>query len=351
MSNTNLPYSPEFVTTEKFHVRLGEVVDYASDPVAGLFGPESMMWRLARHSAFFLGGWRAALLELAHPWVANAVDQHSLTREDPIGRFHRTFRNVFTIVFGSIDRVSRSAQILHAVHSGAKGSLSECTGPFAKGSPYTANEVHALLWVHATLVDTMVLLYELIISPLSSDEKASFYEESKCFAYVFGIPETQLPPTWDASVDYNERMWQSDILTVGTVGRKLGRFLFQSQAMPLSCLLMPEVEIFTAELMPPRLRNAFGLPPPSKYNQRRFERSVKKIKFLYPLLPPRLRYAPSYWEAIDRLHGRSRTSPGTRLLSRLWLEQPELVFHTFPVTLAPSPHSTRKKGESQCKLA
>jgi len=66
--------SPDFVTANQFHVRLREAAGLSSDPVMGLFGPDSMMWRVARQSALFLGGWRAALLELAHPWVANAVD-------------------------------------------------------------------------------------------------------------------------------------------------------------------------------------------------------------------------------------------------------------------------------------
>jgi len=55
-----------------------------------------------------------------------------LTREDPVGRFHRTFRTVYTIIFGSMDRVSRTAHVLHAVHTGVKGKLIEDTGPFAK---------------------------------------------------------------------------------------------------------------------------------------------------------------------------------------------------------------------------
>lgn len=57
------------------------------DPRAGLFGPDSKLWEVNKHSISFLGAGRAALLQLAHPWVAWAIDQHSNTRSDPFGRF------------------------------------------------------------------------------------------------------------------------------------------------------------------------------------------------------------------------------------------------------------------------
>ena len=64
------------------------------DPLSGLFGPRSMTWRIDREAALFLGAGRALLLQLAHPWVAAAIAEHSRSLTDPIGRFHRTFRIV-----------------------------------------------------------------------------------------------------------------------------------------------------------------------------------------------------------------------------------------------------------------
>ena len=60
-----------------------------------------MSWKIGREAITFLGGGRAALLQLAHPYVAHGVDQHSETRTDPIGRFNRTFLHVFNMIFGS----------------------------------------------------------------------------------------------------------------------------------------------------------------------------------------------------------------------------------------------------------
>ncbi len=48
-----------------------------ADPDAGIFGPASLSWRINRESALFLGAGRAALLQLAHPWVTASLAEHS----------------------------------------------------------------------------------------------------------------------------------------------------------------------------------------------------------------------------------------------------------------------------------
>ena len=63
----------------------------------------SLTWRIDREALTFLVAGRALLLQLAHPWVAAAIAEHSKTIDDPIGRFHRTFAVVFTMVFGTLD--------------------------------------------------------------------------------------------------------------------------------------------------------------------------------------------------------------------------------------------------------
>ena len=70
---------------------------------AGLFGPASATWTVNREAAIFLGAGRALLLQLAHPWVAAAIEQYSDAVHNPVGRFHRTFSIMFAMVFGSLD--------------------------------------------------------------------------------------------------------------------------------------------------------------------------------------------------------------------------------------------------------
>src|SRR5690349_18860704 len=85
-------------------------------PIEGIFGTDSISWKINREAALFLGAGRAALLQLAHPWVASALDQHSSLLAKPIARFHNTFRVVFTMIFGTSDQAFTCARSLFQMH-------------------------------------------------------------------------------------------------------------------------------------------------------------------------------------------------------------------------------------------
>src|SRR5208282_1576948 len=123
----------------------------------------SVSWKINREAGLFLAAGRATLLQLAHPWVAAAIAEHSRTLHDPIGRFHQTFRIMFTVSFGSVEQAKAAARHLHLRHQGIHGTMPETVGAFAAGSPYEANELHALCWVYATLIDSSVMAYNLIL--------------------------------------------------------------------------------------------------------------------------------------------------------------------------------------------
>ena len=144
----------DIVSTQSLECELKLVGGAAAGSLSGVFGPRSITWQVDREAAIFLGAGRALLLQLAHPWISAAVEQHSDTFANPIGRFHRTFGTIFTMVFGTLAQSFDAARRLHRRHASIEGTLQTAAGPFPAGSSYCANEVSALLWVHATLVET-----------------------------------------------------------------------------------------------------------------------------------------------------------------------------------------------------
>jgi uncharacterized protein (DUF2236 family) len=142
-----------------------------SDPRTGIFGASSIGWKVNRESALFLGAGRAALLQLAHPWVAAALDQHSNLRADPLGRFHNTFRVVFTMIFGTLEQALASSRYLYQLHTRVQGEIPESVAAYERGSHYEANEVEALCWVYATLVESALLAYPLRYGAGSTSRK------------------------------------------------------------------------------------------------------------------------------------------------------------------------------------
>src|ERR1035441_5859058 len=77
------------VTRADLESLLASVEQRVANPLAGIFGTDSISWKINRESALFLGAGRAALLQLAHPWVAVALTQHSSLLNNPIARLDR----------------------------------------------------------------------------------------------------------------------------------------------------------------------------------------------------------------------------------------------------------------------
>ncbi len=290
----------------------------AGDGAVGVFGPGSMVWRIDREATIFLGAGRALLLQLAHPWVAAAIAEHSKSLADPIGRFHRTFGLVFTMVFGTTDEAVGAARRLYRRHATIGGILADSAGEFPAGSAYRANDVAALRWVFATLADSAIVAFELVNPPLSAEECERYYAEFRRFAAFFGIPQEALPQSWPAFADYVEQMLGSDTLAVSNAARTVATELFAGAG---TWLRSPSwYRALTARLLPQRLRDGFALGwGPTE--QRAAERALVVLRFLYPRAPASLRYVGPYHEACARLAGRSRPKALTRLLNRFWIGQ------------------------------
>jgi uncharacterized protein (DUF2236 family) len=293
----------------------------AAGPAEGIFGPASVTWQIDREAVIFLGAGRALLLQLAHPWVAAAIAEHSRTFADPIGRFHRTFEVMFTMVFGSLDGATAAARRLHRRHAGISGSLPEAAGRFAKGSSYSANDIAALRWVHATLVETALIAYDLVLPPLSTEERERYWAESRLFGSLFGLKPEDLPADWSSFADYTAAMAQADILSVSPAARDVAQQIFAG-ARPW--LRPPRWYLaLTAQMLPEHLRTGFGLDLDER-DRRAAERALKWIRRVYPHLPARLRYAGPYHEAQARLQGKPRLGITTQWLNRAWTGRPQL---------------------------
>ena len=307
--------TPALVGAADLERSLAWVRAHAAGSTAGVFGPASAIWQVDREALVFLGAGRALLLQLAHPWVATAIAEHSSALHDPIGRFHRTFEIVFTLVFGSLDEALRTARRLHRRHAAVAGLVPATLGRFAAGSIYQANEVSALLWVHATLVDTARLAYECGHPPLGAKVRERYYADCQVLGALFGIPPEAQPADWPAFARYMEEAIASDMLVIGEAARAIGAGVLAGAGRVPIPRWYRDV---TAALLPKRLREAFGLAF-GEAERRRAERVLHLVRRTYPHLPARVRYVGPYQEALARLGGRSRPDLLTRSLNRLWI--------------------------------
>jgi uncharacterized protein (DUF2236 family) len=309
------------VSAEDLERSLDRVRANAAGPREGIFGPASVTWRVDREAAVFLGAGRALLLQLAHPWVAAAIADQSPVLADLLGRFHRTFNVMFTMVFGTPDQALAAARRLYRRHALVAGVLPTAIGPFAAGSPYYANEVSALRWVHATLVETALLAHDLVLPALSEDARERYWSEARLYAALFGIPSDSLAPDWKSFLAYRNAMTESDVLTVSPAARDIAQKIFSGAATRIR----PPTwyRALTAQMPPDRLRVAYELLFEDA-ERRSAGHALKWMRRTYPLLPDRLRTVGPYQEARARMNGRDRVSLTTRWLNQLWIGQPSM---------------------------
>ena len=119
----------------------------------GCSGPAPSRGASIASCVVLAGGSCALLMQAAHPVVAAGVVEHSTYATDPFGRLMRTLRAASTWS-SAADRPPRPP-------SGASTpSTGSVRGRVPDGEPpYSALDPEALLWVHATLVDTALRVY------------------------------------------------------------------------------------------------------------------------------------------------------------------------------------------------
>jgi uncharacterized protein (DUF2236 family) len=271
----------------------------------GMFGPDSEAWRLDREAALLLGaGPRALLMQLAHPAVAAGVDEHSDFRADPWRRLDGTLRSYLRIIYGSSPAARDEIRRLNALHRGITGS------------GYDARDPALSMWVHATLVESTIVVNDAWAGPLSRDRASRFYDETKPIARAFGVPESHLPVDLDAFEAYvADQLRPGGPVQVGPVARELAEAILHP---PLPGVLGragldPRLYDWTLwpslGLLPPSIREAYG------FRWGPLERAVSgwlatAWRVWMPVLPPSFRQMPQAL-AADRRMARAPTSPSS----------------------------------------
>jgi uncharacterized protein (DUF2236 family) len=274
----------------------------APDPEAvGLFGPESMAWRVDRELVVLAGGSCALLMQAAHPVVAAGVVQHSTYATDPFGRLTRTLTSSFDVVFGTRSRAEATIRRVNAVHTGVRGRRPD------DGSPYSAADPEALLWVHATLVDTALRVYGRFVAQLSPAEEQAYHEEAASVAIMLGVPADRMPDrltdlrAWMAGMIWDRRV------RVTPAAREIARTVLRPLAV-VPGVVWDAAHLVSVSTLPPPLRQQYGIAW-SPARERGLDRIAGLVRATLPLVPPVLRFAPQARSAERRVR---RSSPSRR---------------------------------------
>ncbi len=157
-------------------------IDYETpvgDP--GLFGPDTVTWRVhADFPGMLAGGLCALLLQALHPRALVGVWDHSDFRTDLVGRLRRTTAFVAGTTYAGTEQAHRLIHRVAAIHTHVRGTT-------ADGTAYSADDPELLTWVHVSEAYAFLQgfrAYAGMPGPAGFDDR--YYDESRRVAEALG---------------------------------------------------------------------------------------------------------------------------------------------------------------------
>lgn len=183
----------------------------------GLFGPESVSWRVHREPILWLAGLRALYFQALHPRAVAGVVQNSDYRRNSWKRLMRTAEYVATVVYGTTDEAERAGRRIRAIHRRLTATDPET------GDEFRIDEPHLLRWIHVSEVESFVTTAMRAGVGLTDDEVDLYYAEQVRAAELVGLDAATVPSS-RAEID----QFLADIrpeLAFTSDAREVARFL------------------------------------------------------------------------------------------------------------------------------
>ncbi|KAL4864999.1 hypothetical protein BDV12DRAFT_188491 [Aspergillus spectabilis] len=245
--------------------------------VAALENPQHIQ-KIVSEAIILGGGAAAILLQIAHPGVAKGVNYHSSFAQRPVDRLRTTMTYVYSMLFGTSAEKKKIIELVHRAHASVQGP------------DYKADDPDAQLWVAATLYAVGIDIYEQIFGVMDEEKAEAAYREYVVLGASLRVPVEMWPKTREAFWIY----WDEQLASFEICGeaKNVARDLLYNPKLPFYFkALMPTMRLMTAELLPPKLRDAYGLKS-SKGRKRLYKSTMAITKATYPFVPRVIRTYP-----------------------------------------------------------
>jgi uncharacterized protein (DUF2236 family) len=221
------------------------------------FTRASLIRQVGGEPVMFLGAQRALLMQIAHPLVGAAVDDHSTFRQLPVRRLWATADAMLMMVWGEGGEPAEARQRIMTIHDRIHGTLPAAVGRHAAAARYDAHDAELVRWVWATLVETMVNVHVRWLGPLDHAARGALLADWRQFAEFFGLPAGRLPSTW---ADF--KAWyrgEEQHLAVGPAGRAVAAAILDPPLWFVPAPVKRAYALVAAGLLSPELRTAYGI--------------------------------------------------------------------------------------------
>jgi uncharacterized protein (DUF2236 family) len=266
---------------------------------AGLFGPDSVTWRVHAEPILWVAGLRALFLQALHPRAIAGLSQNSDYQTDPWRRLQRTAGYIGTVIYGSVADADAAARRVRTIHARLRG-----TDP-RTGETFRLDEPELLTWVHVCEVESFLDTARRAGVRLTPDEADRYYAEQRRAAQLVGLDPYQVPASRAAVASYYEEMRPRLAIT-----REAAQaFVFlAAPPMPWGLGFTPVRAGYTGlaalavALLPNWARRMYGLPAlPTTGPVASL--SARALRLGLTALPRRIYEGPQYRAAMRRLSG------------------------------------------------
>ena len=265
---------------------------------AGLFGPDSLTWRVHGEPIMWIAGLRALLLQALHPAARAGVLDHSDFRADPWGRLIRTANYVGVVSFGSTAEVDAISARVRGIHRRVRG-----TDPVT-GVQYDATDPALLAWVHCCEVESFVTTYQRAGGRLTSSEVDAYYAEQVRAAGVVGLRAAEVPGSAEEIAAYFARLQPE--LAADERARDLARYVLAPPMPRWLRFATPAgpgwagLALTAASLLPQWARRLYGAPALG-VTDRAATAGVRALRLAIRMAPAERRTGPHLRAARQRL--------------------------------------------------
>jgi uncharacterized protein (DUF2236 family) len=215
------------------------------------------------------------------------VAEHSSFRRgalDPVLRLHHTVRSMLSLTFGDKTHQNATLARINALHKTINGTLKETAGPFRPGARYSAEDPALVLWVHATLLESIPLAYERLVGPLTEAERDRYCDEAASTATALGVVDRPIPRTAAATAAYMDAMYAGGEIVVSETARTLAHKVLRP---PLWWMVWPAARVntlLTIGSLPRQIREQYGFAWTAS-NERALDRWTRVIRRLRRVTP------------------------------------------------------------------
>ena len=245
----------------------------------GLFGPQSMVWRVHRDRAFPLAGIRSLMVQALHPLAMAGVAQHSNWKEDPFGRMAATSGYILAVTYGDTGAAQHAASRVRAVHSHVNGTDT------VTGLAYRAEDPSLLLWIHAAMVDSIVHVVQRYGRTLDAADADRYVAEMVRFAELVGVPAERVPANVAGLHEYIESV---ELLQATPAARDAIAIMLDPPGLDAYMReLWHDLGQVAIGTLPGLARSMYGFdePPPQSMEREPVRQLIGALDLAFELLP------------------------------------------------------------------